>query len=44
MSTAQPVPRVAIRSLWSPKIDRPWAARERAATCSTTGVSSPAHL
>ena len=44
ISTAQPVPRVAIRSLWSPKIDSPWAARERAATCSTTGVSSPAHL
>ena len=41
---AQPVPRVAITSLWSPKIDKPWAARERAATCSTAGVSSPASL
>ena len=40
----QPVPRQAITSLWSPKIESPWAARERAATCSTAGVSSPASL
>ena len=31
-------------SLWSPKMDRAWVARVRAATCSTAGVSSPAIL
>ena len=31
-------------SLWSPKIDRPCAASERAATWKTAGVSSPAIL
>ena len=31
-------------SWWSPKIDRPWVASERAATCSTADVSSPAIL
>ena len=40
----KPVPRHAITSLWSPKIDSAWAASERAATCSTIGVSSPAIL
>jgi hypothetical protein len=41
---AKPVWRVAITSPWSPKMDRPWAARARAATCMTKGVSSPAIL
>ena len=41
---AQPVPRQAITSLWSPKIESPWAARARDATWITTGVSSPANL
>ena len=36
--------RAAITSLWSPKIDSPCAASERAATCMTKGVSSPAIL
>ena len=31
-------------SAWSPKIDRAWVARVRAATCITNGVSSPAIL
>jgi hypothetical protein len=31
-------------SEWSPKMDSPWAASDRAATCSTAGVSSPAIL
>ncbi len=31
-SIANPVARAAITSLWSPKIDRPCAASERAAT------------
>jgi len=41
---AQPVPRQAITSAWSPKIDRPWAASERAAIWKTVLVSSPAIL
>ena len=43
-SSANPVWRTAITSEWSPKIDRPCAASDRAATCSTAGVSSPAIL
>ena len=42
-STAQPAARQAIASPWSPKIERPWAARARPATCTTTGKRSPAH-
>ncbi len=43
-SIAQPVVRVAITSLWSPKIDRAWVATVRAATWNTAGRSSPAIL
>ena len=43
-SRAKPVWRTAITSEWSPKIDSPWVAIDRAATCSTDGVSSPAIL
>ena len=43
-SNAKPVCRTAITSEWSPKIDSPCAATDRAATCSTAGVSSPAIL
>ncbi len=43
-SIAHPVERAAITSLWSPKIDSACAASERAATCNTAGVSSPAIL
>ena len=43
-ASAQPVWRVAMTSLWSPKIDRPCAASERAATWNTVEVSSPAIL
>jgi hypothetical protein len=43
-SSAKPVCRIAITSEWSPKMDRPCAASDRAATCSTVGVSSPAIL
>jgi hypothetical protein len=43
-SSEKPVARTAMTSLWSPKIDRPCAAIERAATCITNGVSSPAIL
>jgi hypothetical protein len=43
-SSAKPVCRTAITSEWSPKIESPWAASERAATCSTAAVSSPAIL
>ena len=43
-SSANPVCRTAITSEWSPKMDRPCAASDRAATCSTAGVSSPAIL
>jgi hypothetical protein len=38
------VPRAAITSEWSPKIESPCAASERAATWKTVGVSSPAIL
>ena len=41
---ANPVVRAAITSLWSPKIDRAWVARVRAATWMTVAVSSPAIL
>ncbi len=43
-SRAKPVWRAAITSEWSPKIESPWAASERAATWNTAGVSSPAIL
>jgi hypothetical protein len=43
-SSANPVCRTAITSEWSPKMDSPCAATDRAATCSTAGVSSPAIL
>ncbi len=43
-SIATPVCRTAITSEWSPKIDSAWAAKERAATWRTVGVSSPAIL
>ena len=43
-SRAKPVWRTAMTSWWSPKIDRPWAASERAATWNTVEVSSPAIL
>ena len=43
-SNANPVARTAITSEWSPKMESPCAARDRAATCSTAGVSSPAIL
>ncbi len=43
-SSANPVWRTAITSEWSPKIESPWAASDRAATCITAAVSSPAIL
>ena len=43
-SSAKPVPRAAITSEWSPKMERPCAASDRAATWNTAGVSSPAIL
>ncbi len=43
-SSANPVCRTAITSEWSPKIDSPCAASDRAATWNTAGVSSPAIL
>ena len=43
-SSAKPVCRTAITSEWSPKIDSPCAASDRAATCITAEVSSPAIL
>ena len=43
-SSAKPVPRVAITSEWSPKIDSACVATARAATWKTVGVSSPAIL
>ena len=43
-SSAQPVERQAITSLWSPKIDRAWVATVRAVTWKTVAVSSPAIL
>ncbi len=42
--SAKPVPRAAITSLWSPKIESACVAIARAATCITNGVSSPAIL
>src|SRR5205085_12448787 len=39
-----PVWRAAITSWWSPKIESACAARDRAATCITDAVSSPAIL
>ncbi len=43
-SSAHPVPRVAITSLWSPKIDSACVATDLAATWKTAGVNSPAIL
>jgi hypothetical protein len=43
-SIAKPVPRQAITSEWSPKMDSAWVASVRAATCMQKGVSSPAIL
>ena len=43
-SSAKPVPRTAITSVWSPKIDSAWVASARAATWNTVAVSSPAIL
>ena len=43
-SSAKPVPRAAITSLWSPKIDSACVAKARAATWNTVQVSSPAIL
>jgi hypothetical protein len=43
-SSAKPVPRQAITSLWSPKIDRAFVASARAATCMQKAFSSPAIL
>ena len=43
-SSANPVCRTAMTSEWSPKMDSPCAASDRAATCITAGVSSPAIL
>jgi len=44
LSSANPVWRTAMTSWWSPKIDRPCVASERAATWNTVEVSSPAIL
>ena len=43
-SMAMPVPRQAITSWWSPKMDRAWVVRVRAATWNTPGSPSPAIL
>ena len=43
-SIANPVPRQAITSEWSPKIDSAWVASVRAVTCMQNGKSSPAIL
>ena len=43
-SSAKPVERVAITSLWSPKMESAWVATARAVTWKTAGVSSPAIL
>ena len=43
-SSAKPVLRAAITSLWSPKIDSACVASVRAAMWNTAGVSSPAIL
>ena len=42
LSRQTPVWRMAMTSWWSPKIDRPCVASERAATWNTVDVSSPA--
>ena len=42
LSRHTPVWRTAITSWWSPKIDKPWVASDRAATWNTVDVSSPA--
>ncbi len=41
---AQPVERVDITSLWSPKMESAWAASARAAMWKTVEVNSPAIL
>ena len=41
---ANPVCRQAMTSEWSPKMDNPWQASERAVTWKTVLVSSPAIL
>ncbi len=43
-SMAKPVPRHAMTSEWSPKIDNAWVARVRAATWRQNGSNSPAIL
>src|SRR5690606_7050082 len=43
-SMPQPVWRAAMTSPWSPKMDRPWQAIDRAVMWKTVGVSSPAIL
>ena len=43
-SSAKPVVRAAITSLWSPKIDSACVASVRAAMWNTAGISSPAIL
>lgn len=43
-SNAKPVPRTAITSEWSPKIDSACVATLRAATCMQNAVNSPAIL
>ncbi len=43
-SSANPVPRAAITSLWSPKIESACVASVLAATWKTVEVSSPASL
>ena len=43
-SRAKPVGRTAMTSLWSPKMESAWVASDRAATCKTARVSSPAIL
>ena len=43
-SSAKPVERTAMTSLWSPKIDSACVATARAVTWKTAGVSSPAIL
>ncbi len=42
--SAKPVLRAAMTSLWSPKMDRDWQARERAETRKSVGSISPAIL
>ncbi len=40
----QPVWRTPMTSPWSPKMESPWQATERAVTWKTVGVNSPASL